>query len=176
MWPAIRPTSHFRNALQRILDNLPPPLQLASPLDPPLGGKRNEPPRLRHHGIGVFETCKANLLVSQAMVRFAIRQYAVAVGEREDELNDKAWVKKYVLSMLETMPSESLAVNGESLRNKVIFFASNLIDKYAGITEEHTYISDLLAVYTRIREEQQSSLLESVESVMPSRAPTPRRL
>lgn len=108
-----------------------------------MGDKRNEPPRLRHHGIGVFETCKANLLVSQAMVRFAIRQYAVAVGEREDELNDKAWVEKYVLSMLEMyalstsrwlrdaderanrMPSESLAVNGESLVRPTLRLSTN---------------------------------------------------
>lgn len=57
----------------------------------------------------------------------------MVVGEREDELNDKVWVEKYVLSMFEMyvlfmlrwfrdvdewvnrMLSESLVVNGELL-------------------------------------------------------------
>lgn len=48
-----------------------------------------------------FEICKANLLVSQAMVRFAIQQYAVAIGEDWDDLHGQEWTEKNVLNMLE---------------------------------------------------------------------------
>lgn len=49
----------------------------------------------------VFATCRANLLVTQALVRFAIHQYAKLVGETEtDEHSD--WAARDVLSLLES--------------------------------------------------------------------------
>lgn len=44
------------------------------------------------------------------------------------------------------MSSESLAANGESLRRKVLFVASSLLEKYPSTTEGHNYVSDFLAV------------------------------
>ncbi|OCF39722.1 hypothetical protein I317_06446 [Kwoniella heveanensis CBS 569] len=170
----VRPASDFRDALRQLLAELPPPLQLTSSAESSRQGTtETERDGFSRHGSSAFETCRANLLVSQAMVRFAVRQYAAAVGEREDGLEDKAWVEKHVLSMLEHMLSDSLAANGESLRNKVLYIASNLIDKYPDLGEGDTYISGLLSMFTCIREQQQASLLESTESARPSRAPTP---
>lgn len=88
------------------------------------------------------------------------------------------------------MSSESLAANGDSLRRKVLFVASSLLEKYPSTTEGHSYVSDFLAVvglaislrlsfasltwqYTRINDEQHTSLLE--ESAAPSREPSPGR-
>jgi hypothetical protein len=69
------------------------------------------------------------------------------------------------------MSSESLAANGESLRRKVLFVASSLLEKHPSTTEGHNYVSDFLAVYTRISEQQHASLLE--DSAVPSREPSP---
>nr|XP_031857878.1 uncharacterized protein CI109_006750 [Kwoniella shandongensis]KAA5524950.1 hypothetical protein CI109_006750 [Kwoniella shandongensis] len=196
LWVPTRPACQFRAALQRILDDLPHELRLIGSAHTSSSRDRSESQR----GNGVYETCKANLLVSQAMVRFAIRQYAAAIGERDDEseMEDKDWVEKHVLSTLQLyvhycmmdlvlevadareerprMLSESLAANGESLRNKVLYIASNLIDKYHGFAEVNDYVSGLLGMYARIREEQHASLLESVESAGQSRASTPARM
>ncbi|WVQ69634.1 uncharacterized protein L199_007854 [Kwoniella botswanensis] len=172
-----RPASDFQTALQQILADLPYPLQLNSSMNSqPLGQMDNTSDRPPQHSSDIFETCRANLLVSQALVRYAIQRYAVAVGDREDEADDKIWVEKHVLSMLEMIPTESLAANGESLRSKVLYVASKLIEKYHGATEGGTYIASLLALYARIRENQQANALESSESVLPSRAPSPDRV
>ncbi|WVQ96940.1 hypothetical protein IAU59_004049 [Kwoniella sp. CBS 9459] len=173
----VRPALQFRDALRHILADLPPPLRLTSSTDDSTSVFHDtDRDRQSQHMNSTFETCKANLLVSQAMVRFAIRQYAAAVEEREDDLEDKAWVEKHVLGMLKPMLSDSLAANGESLRNKVLYIASSLIDKYHDFGEGDTYVSGLLSMYASIREQQQANLLESMESAVPSRVPTPGRL
>lgn len=97
--------------LDRMIVDLPGPLQLVNPTsNTPTGptlGTDGEP---KDSG---FATCRANLLISQAMVRFAIRQYARAAGEMEAGAVD--WAERDVLHLLENMSSESLAANGESL-------------------------------------------------------------
>lgn len=44
------------------------------------------------------------------------------------------------------MSPESLAANGDSLRAKVFFVASSLLEKYPSTTEGHSYVSDFLNV------------------------------
>lgn len=44
------------------------------------------------------------------------------------------------------MSSESLAANGESLRRKVLFVASSLLEQHKSTSEGHNYVSDFLAV------------------------------
>lgn len=98
------------------------------------------------------------------MVRFAIRQYAKAIGEEDGASGGRQWAEKDVLQLLESMSSESLAANGESLvclcwdalsfavwladeqRRKVLFVASSLLEKYPSTAEGHSYVTDFLAV------------------------------
>jgi hypothetical protein len=73
------PRSLIRS-LQALLDDLPPPLRLQSDIHE----KRSQ------HENNAFETCKANLLVNQVLVRFAIYQYAMlrSVGRPEQYLDE----------------------------------------------------------------------------------------
>lgn len=93
-----RPASHFLDQLEHVLIDLPSPLQLVNSR---AGSPTSQAQRERVHVEGAFPICRANLLVSQAMVRFAIRQYARAVGE-EDGVEEKAWAERDVLGLLES--------------------------------------------------------------------------
>ena len=67
-------------SLQSLLDDLPPPLRLQSEgLDPRDSAERN-----------AFDTCRANILVTQVLVRFAIYQYATLMSQgRADQCLDE---------------------------------------------------------------------------------------
>jgi hypothetical protein len=93
-----RPASQFLDQLEHFLIDLPGPLQLINPMD---GTPTSQAQREKVNGETAFSICRANILVSQAMVRFAIRQYARAVGE-EDGVEEKAWAERDVLGLLET--------------------------------------------------------------------------
>jgi hypothetical protein len=69
------------HSLQALLDDLPPPLRLQSDV--------HEPQRSQQEN-NAFETCKANLLVNQVLVRFAIYQYAMlrSAGRPEQYLDE----------------------------------------------------------------------------------------
>lgn len=108
----LRPSKDFMDALDRMIADLPGPLQLIGPMSPPTTAVAGGYAAADAKDSG-FATCRANLLISQAMVRFAIRQYARAAGEMEAE--GKNWAETDVLQLLESMSSESLAANGESL-------------------------------------------------------------
>lgn len=113
-----RPSQHFFDELDRILTDLPGPLQLVNPTTASqsssgggLGTGQNSTPSGMSSGTGsqhdaggkpepAYGTCRANLLVTQAMVRFAIRQYGKAIGE-EEGVEGRDWAEKDVLSLLE---------------------------------------------------------------------------
>ena len=98
MSPA-RPSRHFLDGLDKILADLPPPLQLYNAGVPtPNGTLHNEADQKDG---AAFAICRANLLVTQALVRFAIRQYAKAIGEPDAGEPEKDWAEKDVLGLLE---------------------------------------------------------------------------
>lgn len=66
------------NSLEMLLDDLPLPLQLTVPVD------QAQPTE----DLQAFDVCKANILVTQVLVRFAIRQYAAL---RARTSPDQAW-------------------------------------------------------------------------------------
>jgi hypothetical protein len=159
--PRPRPARQFLEELERILADLPPPLQLFNPMGEPTpnGSLDGE---LNAKDAAAFGTCRANLLVTQALVRFAVRQYAKAIGEPDAGEPGREWAEKDVLGLLESMSPESLAANGESLvsrflaaklidqRHKVLFVASSLLEKYPSTTEGHNYVTDFLSVVRSI--------------------------
>ena len=96
-----RPVRHFYDELERILSELPGPLQLFNPVggEPtPNGSNREDAPS---KDSAAFAICRANLLVTQALVRFAIRQYAKASGEPDAGEPGREWAEKDVLGLLE---------------------------------------------------------------------------
>ncbi|OWZ27304.1 hypothetical protein C356_06720 [Cryptococcus neoformans c45] len=106
----------IQQALQTELAALPPPLQImddfsASPI--------------QH----AFETCKANILVTQALARYEVYQLALMTGNEQYHLDD---LTENVLSRLDLVPNDSLTANGSSMRHKVIFIAIFLLGKESG--------------------------------------------
>lgn len=66
--------------LQDLLDNLPPPLRIQSDVQENRSSSE----------INAFNTCKANILVTQVLVRFAIYQYATLRAQgRPDQCLDE---------------------------------------------------------------------------------------
>ncbi|KAJ9123730.1 hypothetical protein QFC24_003504 [Naganishia onofrii] len=122
-------------SLQALLDDLPVPLRLQS---------HNTEHRSKAEA-QAFDTCKANILVSQVLVRFAIYQYAMlhSAGQAETCLTE---LTDDVLRRLHEMSSESLAANGESIRHKVLFIASSLLNKYPGNNAGADHVAEFLAV------------------------------
>jgi hypothetical protein len=105
----VRPSQHFFDELERVLADLPGPLQLVNPTANGETNPTGTPSTVLSASSQVegvkdtaFAICRANLLVSQAMVRFAIRQYAKAVGEEEGEDSGREWAERDVLSLLES--------------------------------------------------------------------------
>ena len=98
----VRPAHHFFDELERILAELPGPLQLVNPS----GGEPTSNGRTSTQEDGkdgqAFATCRANLLITQALVRFAIRLYGKAVGEPDAGDPGRDWAEKDVLSLLES--------------------------------------------------------------------------
>jgi hypothetical protein len=86
-----RDSREFFDELERILEDLPGPLRLigvdrAGQVDDQVEGHGGGGKKIGDSSDEAgFATCRANLLVTQAMVRFAIRRYARAAGERELE-------------------------------------------------------------------------------------------
>lgn len=98
-------SSRYTQVLDDILADLPPELQLKV--------ERNPRPGQGSEEHTAFEICRVNILITQAMTRQAIQQYAQALGEEDAELHPSP--RKLVIDMLETMPTESLTANGDSL-------------------------------------------------------------
>lgn len=71
------------HSLQRLLDDLPPPLRLQS-------DAQQESSTRTKAETNAFDTCRANILVSQVLVRFAIYQYAMLKSQgRADQCLDE---------------------------------------------------------------------------------------
>ena len=102
MHPPRRPAQHFWEELERILSELPGPLQIFNPNagEPtPNGSVEGE---VSTKDLAAFGTCRANLLVTQALIRFAIRQYAKVCGEPDAGEPGREWAEKDVLHLLES--------------------------------------------------------------------------
>jgi hypothetical protein len=112
----------FRHALDGILYRLPDPLQISTeqPTDE------------------VFSICRVNLLMTLAHTQLAIQRFAVAMGEEEDP-SYQASTRRRIVDMLESMSSESLAANGDALRNKVLYFVmSSMLEPASEEVDTHT--------------------------------------
>lgn len=99
----IRPASHYFDELERLFHDLPGPLQLVNPVGVPTPNGSTNSEGTKSKEESGFAICRANLLVTQAIVRFAIRLYAKAIGSEEGgEGNTADWAEKDVLSLLES--------------------------------------------------------------------------
>lgn len=115
--PAYAPSSHFLQALDCILADLPPELQLR--VEPPRSTGPNassDPGEERGQRRGdtmAFDICRVNIAITQAMTRQLIKQYALALCEEDAALHPSP--RRLIIEMLDAMPTESLTANGDSL-------------------------------------------------------------
>lgn len=148
-------SSVFTESFNRILDDLPHELRWQVGADyTPVGGDGKV-------GSDAFAICRVNLLITQALIRSAIQQYAFANGEDDAALHVSP--RKLVLDMLDSMSTESLTANGDSLRMKVLYFFLSETQQQPGAQDASTTPS------------YNFELLSQVSVVSPSR-PLPRRL
>ncbi|OCF44539.1 hypothetical protein I317_01611 [Kwoniella heveanensis CBS 569] len=76
-----------------------------------------------------FETCKANILVTQALARYELYQFASTTGNDDYILDD---LTQSVLSRLDMTSGDYLTANGSSMRHKVVFIAAFLLGRESG--------------------------------------------
>lgn len=159
---AMAPSAHFQDMLEHILESMPEELGVGVRER----DRRESTGGARQGGDGragsdAFAICRANLLVTQALARVAIQQYAVARGEDESAY-DSVSTQKHLVDMLDSMSGDSLAANGDSMRKKVLYFVScGILDQCRNNNDvgTPTYASDFLTMYMRLREEQQTNIL-----------------
>ncbi|BEJ09056.1 hypothetical protein CcaverHIS641_0511500 [Cutaneotrichosporon cavernicola] len=132
--PLYVPSSAYTAALDGILADLPPELELRAdaPGDQP-----------------AFAICRVNILISQATVRQAIQAYAEALGEDTAGHAPSA----LVMTILRSMPTDSLTANGDSLRMKVLYFVLQ------GMGSDDASSADFLDMYMRLRDTQEAHVL-----------------
>ncbi|RSH77295.1 uncharacterized protein EHS24_003605 [Apiotrichum porosum] len=162
-------SSVFTESFNRILDDLPHELRWQVGTDyTPVGGDGKV-------GSDAFAICRVNLLITQALIRSAIQQYAFANGEDDAALHVSP--RKLVLDMLDSMSTESLTANGDSLRMKVLYFFLSETQQQPGAQDASTtpsYNFELLSQYLRLREQQEANILhEAANSSEGSRAASP---
>ncbi|WVF67419.1 hypothetical protein IAT40_002175 [Kwoniella sp. CBS 6097] len=80
-----------------------------------------------------FETCKANILVTQALARYELYQLASSTGN-DDYILDN--LTQSVLGRLDMTSGDYLTANGSSMRHKVVSIAAFLLGRESGTDPE----------------------------------------
>ncbi|KAH8104845.1 fungal-specific transcription factor domain-containing protein [Cristinia sonorae] len=124
----------------------------------------DNPNASRANALNQFLVMQANLYVTQQLVRFVIEQYRdeliTSLRGNVDELRvseDREVVASELLSILHSIPIQSIATNGPSLVHKVRFVASTLLDAVrkaetapASAARAHAYLWDFLSILSEI--------------------------
>ncbi|KAK0464620.1 uncharacterized protein EV420DRAFT_1618414 [Desarmillaria tabescens] len=124
----------------------------------------DNPHASRANALNPFLVMQANLYVTQQLVRFVIEQYRDELvvslqGNIDDHqvAEDREAVASVLLSILHSIPIQSIATNGPSLVHKVRFVASTLLDAVrkaeiapASAARAHAYLWDFLSILSEI--------------------------
>ncbi|EIN12545.1 hypothetical protein PUNSTDRAFT_97313 [Punctularia strigosozonata HHB-11173 SS5] len=124
----------------------------------------DNPNASRANALNPFLVMRANLYVTQQLVRFVIEQYRdeliLSLQGTLDEnrvAEDRQAVASELLNILHSIPIQSIATNGPSLVHKVRFVASTLLDTVrkaetapASAARAHAYLWDFLSILSEI--------------------------
>ncbi|KIY71708.1 hypothetical protein CYLTODRAFT_418615 [Cylindrobasidium torrendii FP15055 ss-10] len=124
----------------------------------------DNPNASRANALNPFLVMQANLYVTQQLVRFVIEQYrdellSALHGAIDDQsvAESREMVASNLLSILHSIPIQSIATNGPSLVHKVRFVASTLLDAVrkaetapASAARAHAYLWDFLSILSEI--------------------------
>jgi hypothetical protein len=124
----------------------------------------DNPHASRENALNPYLVMQANLFVTQQLVRFVIEQYRdeliTSLHGTIDEQHmaqDREAVASKLLTILHSIPIQSIATNGPSLVHKVRFVASTLLDAVrkaetapASAARAHAYLWDFLSILSEI--------------------------
>lgn len=112
----------------------------------------------------IFATQRANILITTAIVKFALYDLRSALAEeeqgrdgrsgaeddaaRESRDRDRQVIAREIYNLLIGIPVEDLASNGESVRSKVIHIACALVSQ--NTSEDNTLIKDWCDMFSAI--------------------------
>ncbi|EPQ27029.1 uncharacterized protein PFL1_05313 [Pseudozyma flocculosa PF-1] len=129
-------------------------------------------------------TLHANVIVTEAMVRFVMVEYRELIGARVADLRARGQVDfdgglgggnrpgeagafgynesedgweaaaKDMLDVLHGMPLEALASNGQSMTSKIIYVVSSLLNRTATNTRGYSYMTSFLQMLTRLSQDR----------------------
>ncbi|PWN20050.1 hypothetical protein BCV69DRAFT_313250 [Microstroma glucosiphilum] len=119
-----------------------------------------------------FAICRANILVTEAMLRFVLVDYReqlqghlnrlrLASGEVNPEEEDDASkdieeaARTFFSEAVATLPFDALAANGQSLVLKLVYIVSALLHRTSTSSRTYEYMSELLALLTQLTDRRE---------------------
>ncbi|KAN0063684.1 hypothetical protein ACQY0O_003733 [Thecaphora frezii] len=158
-----------------------------------------QPMRGREPILSPLCTLHANVIVTEAMVRFVIVEYRELIGARIVDLRARGQVDfggrgetfgyndardgweaaaKDMLDVLHGMPLEALTSNGQSMTSKIIYVVSSLLNRTSTNTRGFSYMTSFLQMLTKLTQdrgsnaEEQNATLSSSEDEGDAEPPT----
>lgn len=119
-----------------------------------------------------FAICRANILVTEAMLRFVLVDYReqlqghlnrlrLASGEVNPEEEDDASkdieeaARTFFSEAVATLPFDALAANGQSLILKLVYIVSALLHRTSTSSKTYEYMSELLSLLTQLTDRRE---------------------
>lgn len=136
---------------------------------PPLA----DPGRAQVPILSGFAICRANILVTEAMLRFVLVDYqellqgylnrqrseegpssaSAGFENQEDGANDiEEAAQSFFAEAVAALPLDALAANGQSLILKLVFIVSSLLNRTSSSSRAFTYMSEFLQTLSRLSE------------------------
>ncbi|PWN50445.1 hypothetical protein IE53DRAFT_95384 [Violaceomyces palustris] len=143
-------------------------------------------------------TLHANVIVTEAMIRFVIVEYRELITAQVSQLqartqpqisgadrldffldeSEDGWeaAAKDMLDVLHEMPLEALASNGQSMVAKIIYVVSSLLNRTATNTRGYSYMTSFLHMLTKLSQDRSAEEdegrddISSCEEEMPQEA------
>ncbi|CAO1616363.1 unnamed protein product [Sympodiomycopsis kandeliae] len=116
-----------------------------------------------------FAICRANILVTEAMLRFVLVDYRELLQsqlkklrltldnttemEEEEASNDiEEAARSFFADAVATLPFDALAANGQSLILKLVFIVSSLLNRTSTTSRAYIYMSEFLGTLSKLSE------------------------
>lgn len=115
-----------------------------------------------------FAICRANILVTEAMLKFVLVDYRellqnnlkrlrLTAGDipdaEEDASNDiEEAARSFFADAVAALPFDALAANGQSLILKLVFIVSSLLNRTSTSSRAYVYMSEFLGTLSKLSE------------------------
>lgn len=115
-----------------------------------------------------FAICRANILVTEAMLKFVLvdyrellqshlRRLRISNGDLPDADEDgpddiEEAAQSFFADAVATLPFDALAANGQSLILKLVFIVSSLLNRTSTSSRAYVYMSEFLGTLSKLSE------------------------